>query len=137
MSKLNSKRKQVLLAISAAILGNALVAAVPSFKIETIKHLFITLSNVAMFILVWDVYFEEQLSSKSVSSVLQDLLAVTCVSLFTALIISLGIIKTVDRLVGILGSFGWITVGAIAGVATAVLGIVWASYCDDLYRNSA
>ena len=120
-----------------AILGNALVAAVPSVDIETVKKLFITLTNVAMFILVWDAYFDEKLSQKGIVSILQDLFTITCISLITTLVISKVIVRSVDNLTTILGSKGWIIVGAIAAVATAILGIIWALYCDDLYRNSA
>lgn len=137
MSKLNNIRKRAFATILVAILGNALVAAIPSIDIETVKKLFITLTNVAMFIVVWDAYFDEQLSQKGIVSILQDLFTITCISLVTTLIVSQVIVKTVDNLIAILGSKGWIIVGAIAALATAILGIVWAVYCDDLYRNSA
>ena len=137
MNNLNNIRKRVFITILVAILGNALVAAVPSVDIETVKKLFITLTNVAMFILVWDAYFDEKLSQKGIVSILQDLFTITCISLITTLVISKVIVRSVDNLTTILGSKGWIIVGAIAAVATAILGIIWALYCDDLYRNSA
>ena len=137
MSNLNHKRKRVLIAVLAAVMGNALVTATPSLNTETAKNLFLTFANVVMFIIVWDTYFEEQLSQKSIMSILQDLLAITCISLITAFIISKGITKNIDNLITILGSTGWLISGIIAGFATGILGIFWALYCDDLYRNSA
>ena len=137
MSKLNNIRRRAFITILAAVCGNALVAAIPSIDIETVKKLFITLTNVAMFIVVWDAYFDEQLSQKNIISILKDLFTITCISLITTLIISKVIIRTIDNLTAILGSKGWIIVGIIAALTTAILGIVWAVYCDDLYRNSA
>ena len=136
MSKLNNKRKRVLLIILAAISGNALVAATPSVNLETIKQIFISLSNIAMFVIVWDAYFDEQLSKKNLRSILQDLFTVTCICLITNLVVSQVIVKTSGSLTTILGSGGWLVTGAIAAIATAMLGIIWAFYCDDLYRDS-
>lgn len=136
MRELNQKRRQVFIAILAAISGNSLVMAAPSPNIENIKNLFLTSVNVVMFIIVWDTYFDEQLSQKSIISVLQDLLAITCISLITAFIVAKGIIKSIDSLINTMGSFGWLIAGMSAGLATGILGLVWAFYCDDYYRNS-
>ena len=136
MSNLNNIRKRAFVTVLVAILGNSLVAAIPSIDIETIKKLFITLTNVAMFVIVWDAYFDEQLSQKSIISILQDLFTITCISLITTLVVSQVIVRTIDKLTTMLGSRGWIIVGAIAALATAILGIIWAVYCDDLYRDS-
>ena len=111
-----------------------LVTAAPLIDI-TIKKLSLTFANVVMFILVWDTYFDEQLSQKNVFSILQDLFAVTCLSLITTFIFALGITVAIERLIALLGYLGWLF-GAIAGIMTAILGLIWASYCDDLYRNS-
>lgn len=137
MSKLNNKRKRVLLIVLAAISSNALVAATPSVDLETIKQVFISLSNIAMFVIVWDAYFDEQLSKKNLRSILQDLFTVTCICLITTLVVSQAIVKTSESLTSILGTGGWLVAGAIAALATAMLGIIWAFYCDDLYQNSA
>ena len=135
MSKLNNIRKQAFVTVLVAILGNALVAAIPSIDIETVKKLFITLANVAMFIVVWDAYFNEQLSQKSMVSILQELFTITCISLITTLVISKVIVRSAYNLTTAFGSKGWIVTGAIAALATAILGTIWALYCDDLYRN--
>lgn len=137
MSELKNKRKRVSLIILAAISGNALVAATPSVDLETVKQVFISLSNIAMFVIVWDAYFDEQLSKKNLRSILQDLFTVTCICLITTLVVSQVIVKTSENLTTILGAEGWLVAGAIAALATAMLGLIWAFYCDDLYRDSA
>lgn len=137
MSNLNHKRKRVFIAVLVAVIGNTIVTATPSLNIETSKNIFLTFANVVMFIIVWDTYFDEQLAQKSIVPILQDLLAITCISLITTFIISKGIIKIIDNLITILGSRGWLIGGIIAGLATSILGLIWALYCDDLYRNSA
>ncbi len=137
MSNLNHKRKRVFIAVLVAVIGNTIVTATPSLNIETSKNIFLTFANVVMFIIVWDTYFDEQLAQKSIVSILQDLLAITCISLITTFIISKGITKIIDNLITILGSRGWFIGGIIAGFTTSILGLIWALYCDDLYRNSA
>lgn len=137
MSKLSLKRKRVIYTILAVAIFNSLVTATPWIEAIIIKKLFLTFADVVMFIIVWDAYFDEQLSQKSNLLILQDLFAVTCLSAITTFILSQGITKTIDKLISIVGTFGWGIAGGIAGVVTAILGVIWASYCDDLYRNSA
>ena len=135
MSELRRKRKRVFLVILATITGNILVTATPSPRIESSKYLLSTFANIAMFIVVWDFYFEEQLLQKSVREILQDLLNITLISAVTTLIVFKGITKNIDYLLATFGLRGWSIAGAIAGLVTAALGVAWSLYCDDLYRN--
>jgi hypothetical protein len=136
VSNLNHIRKRVLLVILATVTGNVLVTVTPSLNIASSKYLFSTFANVMMFIVVWDSYFDEKLSQKSTKLILLDLLNITLISAITTLIIFKGITKTIDYLIMIFGLNGWIIAGAIAGLATAIMGIAWSLYCEDLYRNS-
>ena len=105
---------------------------------EGVSNIFLTFSKVVMFIVIWDIYFDEELAKKTVLSLLQDLLVITCISLITSFIVSQGISKVASTLlVNILGSFGWLFGGVTAGIATGILGLMWALYCDDYFRNSA
>jgi hypothetical protein len=137
VSKLSQKRKRVISIILAVAIGNSLVTAMPWLHIIFVKKLLLTFADVVMFIIIWDAYFDEQLAQKSNWLILQDLFAVTCLSAITTFILSQGITKTIDMLLAISSAFGWIIAGAIAGMVTLILGIIWASYCDDLYRDSA
>ena len=136
MSKLKQTRRRVFLVILAAVTGNVLVTATPSSNIESTKYLFSTFANVMMFMVVWDSYFDEQLSQKSTRQIIQDLLIITLISGVTTLVIFKGITKSIDYLIRTFGLHGWSIAGAIAGVVTAILGIAWTLYCDDFYRNS-
>lgn len=136
MNKLSQKRKRVISTILAVAISNSLVTATPWIEIILIKKLLLTFAGVVMFIIVWDAYFDEQLNKKSNLLILQDLFAVTCLSAITTFILSQGITKTIDKLLAISSTFGWSFSGAIAGGVTIILGTIWASYCDDLYRNS-
>lgn len=135
--KLNVKRKRVLVTILGAIIINTLVMAALLLHVGDIKNVFLAFAKVVMFIIIWDIYFDEQLARKSPKSLLQDLLAITCISLITAFIIAQGISKVVDTFLNTVGSFSWLFGGMTAGVATGILGLMWALYCDDYYRNSA
>ena len=136
MSKLKHTRRRVFLVILAAVTGNVLVTATPSSNIESTKYLFSTFANVMMFMVVWDSYFDEQLSQKSTKQIIQDLLIITLISGVTTLVIFKGITKSIDYLIRTFGIQGWLIAGAIAGIVTAILGIAWTLYCDDFYRNS-
>ena len=137
MSKLSQKRKRVIYTLFAITISNFLITAAPYLEIETLKKILLTFANVVMFIIVWDVYFDEQLAKKSNWSIIQELFAVTCISVITTFILSQAITKIIDWLIADFGTVGFGVAGAIAGIITAIIGVVWASYCDDLYRNSA
>lgn len=136
MSKLNNKRKRVLIVVLAAVIGNAIVKSTPTLNIENSKNIFFTFSNIVMFLMVWDTYFDEKMTQKGFKSFFQDLLSITLVSLFTTFIISKVITQNINNLLTVLGSLGWLITGLIAGGVTGILGIGWALYCDDHYRNS-
>ena len=135
MSSLHNKRKQVSIAILAAVFGTGVVTATPTPNLEISKQVFLTIANVAMCALIWNIYFDEELSKKDIISILLDLLVVTAISAFTAYITAKGITTLIDDITNWLGVIGWLVIGMIAGLATSLLGIGWASYCDDLYRH--
>jgi hypothetical protein len=137
VSNLRQKRKKAIYTILVVTISNSLITAAPWLDLEIAKKLLLTFANVTMFIIVWDAYFDEQLAKKNNFSILQDLFAVTCLSVITTFILSQGITKIVEKLMAMLGMLGLGLAGAIAGIITAILGIIWASYCDDLYRNSS
>lgn len=135
VSNISSKRKKVVIAILAAVGGIGFVNATPESSIELAKQAFMTAANVAMFAVIWDIYFDEDLSQKDVKSILVDLGIITLVSAGTAFIIAKAIavlLKDIDQWLGLIG---WGIAGVVAGLVTGLLGLAWACYCDDLYRN--
>lgn len=135
MSSLHHKRKKVFIAILAAVFGTGLVTATPTPNIEISKQIFLTIANVAMCALVWNIYFDEELSKKNVFSIFLDLLIVVVISAFTAYMTAKGITAIISDVTNWLGVIGWLVIGVIAGFLTSLLGVGWASYCDDLYRH--
>ena len=59
-----------------------------------------------MLIIIWDTYFNEQLSQKSLLYMLQNFFAIICLSIFTTFIVCRVITKNIDNLLTVLGSFG-------------------------------
>ena len=80
MSNLNLRRKKAALAILAAVGGSGVVMAIPIPNVEIPKQVFMTAANVAMYTVVWDIYFDEELSQKDVKSILLDLSLITLIS---------------------------------------------------------
>lgn len=137
MHQLRRKRKRVFWGILAVVVSNFIIMAAPLVGREVEKNIFLTFANIVMFVITWDAYFEDKLSQKSPWGIIKDLIAVTAVGAITAFITYSIITKTIARLIITWGSLGWIAAGAISGLATMMLGLIWAFYCDDLYRNSA
>jgi hypothetical protein len=135
MNNLTQKRKQSCLIILATVFGSAVVAAAPKGNLDSAKQIFLTIADVAMCMVIWDIYFEENLYQKNITSILLELFAVIILSAITAYIASRVITALGDRLILGLGGIGWWIIGAIAALIASLLGVAWTVYCDDLYRN--
>ncbi len=132
---LSKKRKKVILIILATVCGSATVAATPKDNLDVAKQVFLTISDVAMCMLIWDIYFQENLYKKNIKSILLELFFVIIVSGMTAYMTSKAITVFSVSLIESLGMLGWVIIGAIAALAASLLGIFWGLYCDDLYRS--
>jgi hypothetical protein len=135
MSTLSKKRKQSCLVILATVLGSAVVAAVPKTNLDYAKQVFLTVADIAMCMVIWDIYFEENLYQKNITSILLELFGVIILSAITAYIASRGITALGDQLIPSFGAMGWWIIGAIAALTAGFLGVGWTFYCDDQYRN--
>jgi hypothetical protein len=135
MSQIKHKRSKAAIAILAAVVGSGVVTANATPNIDLSKQLFITIANVAMCIILWDIYFDEELAKKNIGSVLSEFCIITLSSVVTAYILAKGTTALMNYVVQTLGSRGWGVTGILAGLLTGLLGLGWAFYCDDLYRN--
>lgn len=135
MSNLRQKRKRVFLVILAAVSSSGVVTAAPTPDMEIPKQIFLTVADVAMCTLIWDIYFDEELAQKNIKSILLDLGLIGVISVVTAFITAKAITALISQMTNWLGSIGWGVAGLIAGLATSLLGVGWAFYCDDLYRH--
>ena len=135
MSSLNQKRKQSGFVILAIVFGSAAVAAAPKVHLDLAKQIFLTVADITMCLAIWDIYFQESLYKKRIESIFIELFFVIVVSAITAYIASKGITVLSTKLTPELGFLGWGIIGAIAAAIASLLGITWAFYCDDIYRN--
>jgi hypothetical protein len=135
MKNLAQKRKQSGLVILATVFGSTMVAAAPKVNPDSLKEIFLTVADVAMCMVIWDIYFQENLYQKKIKSILLELFFVIIISGITAYITSRGITVLSDQLIAWLGKMGWGVIGAIAALTVSILGIAWTFYCDDLYKN--
>jgi hypothetical protein len=129
------KRKKAALAILAAIIGTAAVTAHPAPHIEISKQIFIAIANVAMCIILWDIYFDEKLRNLDIKAYLSELGLITLTSIVTAFVIAKAITTFSEHFTNWFGPFGWAIAGLLAAGVTGLLGTGWTLYCDDLYRN--
>jgi hypothetical protein len=129
------KRKKALLAILAAIIGTAAVTAHPSPHTEISKQIFIAIANVAMCVILWDIYFDERLKTLDTKAYLSELGLITLSSIVTAFVVAKGITTFTAHFSNGFGSLGWAIAGLLAAGVTGLLGTGWTLYCDDLYRN--
>lgn len=136
MSQVKHKRRKAGTVILAAAFGTGVVVLNPMPNMELAKQVFITIANVAMCIMLWDIYFDEELARKNLQSILSELFAITLSSIFTAYVLAKGITVSINYLTNTLGLIGWPISSILATVATGLLGLGWAAYCDDWYRNS-
>jgi hypothetical protein len=135
MNSLTQKRQHSCLIILATVFGSAVVAAVPKANLDYAKQIFLTVADVAMCMVIWDIYFEENLYQRNITSILLELFFVIILSGITAYIAAKGITVLGDRLISWLGETGWWIIGAIASIAASFIGVAWTLYCDDLYRS--
>jgi Na+/proline symporter len=135
MQNLAQKRKASVLVILATVVGSGLVAAAPKTSLDSAKQVFLTVADVAMCMTIWDIYFQENLYQKQIKSILLELFVVIVVSAITAYVTSRGITVLSNQLIVSLGMMGWAVIGTIAALAATLLGVTWAFYCDDIYKN--
>ena len=82
-NRIRRKRTKAALAILAPTIGIGAVTLNPTPDIETAKQLFITIANVVMCLMLWDIYFDEELSKKTMKSILSELSFIISISIFT------------------------------------------------------
>jgi hypothetical protein len=133
VSDLGKKRLDAVLAIATYAIGGATATAAPTPGGEVPKQVLLTASDILMYTSIWKIYFEEELSTKSITEILTQLGLVTVGGAGTAYVVSkvsAAILKEVSNWIGPLG---WGMTAAIAGSLSALFGVAWALYCDQIY----
>jgi hypothetical protein len=124
------------MAILATFFGAGLVTATPAPNLEIFKQIFLTIADVAMCTIVWDIYFDEELAQKDIKSLLLEFGLIALICVVTAFITAKAVLAVIGKLIILFGVLGWAIAGIVASITTAILGLAWLFYCDDFYRHS-
>ncbi|MEC4815408.1 MAG: hypothetical protein SAK29_19335 [Scytonema sp. PMC 1069.18] len=135
MNSLGKKRLDAVLAIATYAVGSGTASAAPTPGIELPKQLILTASDIFMYTSIWKIYFEEDLSRKSLIDMLAELGLVTVAATGTAYIVSKGTSAVLHEITDWLGPVGWGVSAAIASSLTGLFGTLWTLYCDHLYSE--
>ena len=76
IDNLMQKRKQSCLVILATVFSSSVVAAAPRVSPDSVKEIFLTIVDVIMCMVIWDIYFQENLYQRNIKSILLELLFV-------------------------------------------------------------
>ncbi|MBD2449296.1 hypothetical protein H6G76_19460 [Nostoc sp. FACHB-152] len=127
------KRLDAVLAVATYAIGGATATAAPTPGGEIPKQVLLTAADILMYTTIWKIYFEEELSSKTITEILAQLGLVTIGGAGTAYIVtkvSTAILKEISNW---MGPLGWGFTAAVAGSVSALLGVAWALYCEQIY----
>ena len=132
MSDFGKKRLEAVLAIATYSIGSGTASAAPTPGGEIPRQLILTASDVLMYISIWRIYFQEDLSRQGLLDILAELGLVTVSATGTAYIVSKASTAILKEITNWTGPLGWGVTAAIAGSLSGLFGVVWALYCDRL-----
>lgn len=135
MNNLGQKRLDAILAIATYAVGGATVAAAPTPGGELPKQLVLTASDILMYTRIWKIYFEEELSTQSITEILTQLGLVTVGGAATAYVVSKVSTALLKEISNWFGPIGWGVTSAIASSLSALFGVAWTLYCDQIYQQ--
>ena len=133
MSNLGKKRLDTISIIVTCALGNASVSAAPTSGGELPKQFLLTAGDVLMYSRIWKLYFEEELSNKSVVEMLGELGLVSAVGVGTGYVVSKVSTAVLKEIINWTGPLTWFVIATLAGSLSGLFGAAWALYCDNLY----
>lgn len=133
MSNLGKKRLDTISTIVTCALGNASVSAAPTPGAELPKQFLLTAADVLMYSRIWKLYFEEELSNKSVVEMLTELGLVSAVGFGTGYVVSKVTTAVLKEITNWTGPLAWFVTATLAGSLSGLFGTAWALYCDNLY----
>ncbi|MBE9200681.1 MULTISPECIES: hypothetical protein [unclassified Nodularia (in: cyanobacteria)] len=132
MSDFGKKRLEAVLAIASYSIGSGTASSVPTPGGEIPRQLILTASDILMYISIWRIYFQEDLSRQGLLDILAELGLVTVSATGTAYIVSKATTAILKEITNWTGPLGWGVTAAIAGSLSGLFGVVWALYCDRL-----
>jgi hypothetical protein len=89
-----------------------------------------------MFTVVWHIYFDAELARKSLLSIFGEFSLIALSSIITTYIAIKFATTLIEKSTDLTGFLTRLIAGSIPALAVGMLGLIWASYCDDMYRNA-
>ena len=130
---LAEKRKEAAYKLVTPMLGEFLIMSLPTTGAEIPKSTILSGIEIAIFIDIWKLYFDNNLSDTEVVSLIEELgimaLGVSVLSFLTARLANGLLSEVLNFLPGV----GWVFEGFLASLITLISGILWIRYCEALY----
>lgn len=137
MSNLGKKRLESLSAIARYAVGGGTLAAAPLPGGEIPKQIVLATSDIFMYVSIWKIYFEEDLSRKDLLRMLTELGLITVAAAGTAYIVAKSSTVILAEVANRFGLVGWSVAATVTGSLTGMCGLLWILYCDFLYEQAA
>lgn len=135
MSNIGKKRLEALISLSRYAVGGGTVAAAPLLGGEIPKQIALTASDIFMYLSLWKIYFEADLTQKELLDMLAELGMITITAAGTAYLVAKGSSALLCEIANRFGLVGWGIAATVTGSLTGVCGLLWILYCDFLYQN--
>jgi len=137
VNHLGKKRLEAALVIAGCAASGGAAAAVPTPCGEVPKQVVLTASDILMYVTVWKIYFEEDLSQKELLVLLTEVGIITAAAAGTAYLAAKGSTALLKEITNWAGPMGWWVGALLTGSLTGGLGGLWAFYCDYRYCQQA
>ncbi len=137
MNDLGKKRLDSLLAIARYAVSGGTLAAAPLPGGEVPKHIVLSTSDILMYISIWKIYFEEDLSHKELLKMLAELGLITVAAAGTVYVVAKSSTAILSEIANRFGLVGWGIAATLTASLTGVCGLLWILYCDLLYEQKA
>lgn len=132
---LEQKRYRALRRIGLTSMGTAITGAIPAPAFELAKQLGIALANAWMFVDIYEIYFDEELSADK----LLDSLGAAGLIVVTGTVVTLSVTaaaqSAIDGLLSLIPIVGWIAAGALASTTTVTFGLAWIAFVETLWAD--
>ena len=88
-----------------------------------------------MYVSIWKIYFEEDVSSKDLLTMLAELGLITIAGAGTAYIVAKSSVALLTEIANRFGIVGWGIAATVTGSLSGLCGLLWILYCDSIYQS--
>ncbi|HHP7231392.1 MAG TPA: hypothetical protein ACFCUY_11115 [Xenococcaceae cyanobacterium] len=137
MGNLGKKRLESLTAIARYAISGGTLAAAPLPGGEVPKQIVLTTSDIFMYIAIWRIYFEEEISQQTLLEMMAELGLITLAAAGTAYVVAKSSTAVLSEIANRFGLLGWGIAATVTGSLTSLCGLLWIVCCDFLYERKA